>query len=92
MKDTGDAAGRTGIRRALRGRPRGGSRLRAGGWDFDRLVRSNAATLTFCGLALGVFVSRKFFVLPVAVAAVLAQDLLAGSLEAASPRLRSGRT
>ena len=33
------------------------------------LLLSHSAILTFAGLALGVFVSRKFFMIPLAVAA-----------------------
>lgn len=40
------------------------------------LLLSHSAILTFAGLALGVFVSRKFFMIPLAVAATLAQEIL----------------
>ena len=43
--------------------------------DMNRLVQAHSGLLTFAGLTLGVFVSRKFFVLPVAVAFTLAQEM-----------------
>lgn len=46
----------------------------AGGGDFDRMLRTHSGTLTFLGLTLGVFVSKKFFMIPLAVAAALGQD------------------
>lgn len=42
--------------------------------DLGRFVRDNSSLLSFAGLTLGVFLSRKFFVLPVAVAFTLAQE------------------
>jgi hypothetical protein len=45
--------------------------------QVERVLRANANGLTLLGLTLGVFVSRKFFVLPVAVWAMLLQDALA---------------
>ena len=43
--------------------------------DLGRLVQAHSGLLSFAGLTLGVFISRKFFVLPVAVAFTLAQEL-----------------
>jgi hypothetical protein len=42
--------------------------------SLGRFVRDNSSLLTFAGLTLGVFLSRKFFVLPLAVAFTLAQE------------------
>jgi hypothetical protein len=42
--------------------------------EFDRMLRTHSGTLTFLGLTLGVFVSKKFFMIPLAVAASLGQD------------------
>lgn len=54
--------------------------------QVERVLRANASGLTLLGLTLGVFVSRKFFVLPVAVWAMLLQDVLARAV-----RERAGR-
>jgi hypothetical protein len=43
---------------------------------LDQFLKSNASALTFLGITLGVFISRRFFALPVAVAAMLAQETL----------------
>jgi len=59
----------------------GGPRARAEGSatfsseDLSRFVQANSGLLTFAGLTLGIFVSRKFLVLPVAVALTLAQEM-----------------
>jgi hypothetical protein len=45
----------------------------------ERFLKDNAAGLTFLGVTLGVFVSRKFLILPVAVALMLAQEKLVGA-------------
>ena len=42
----------------------------------EQFLRDNASGLTFLGITLGVFVSRKFLILPVAVALMLAQEKL----------------
>jgi len=42
--------------------------------DLDRLLRVHSGSLTFLGLTLGVFVSRKFFMIPLAVAASIVQE------------------
>jgi hypothetical protein len=57
-------------------------------WDVDRFVKSNAGTLTLVGLTLGVFVSRRFFVLPIAIAAMTLQEALLDRLESGIDRLR----
>jgi hypothetical protein len=51
----------------------------------ERFLKDNAAGLTFLGITLGVFVSRKFLILPVAVAMMLAQEKL---VEAGLDRVR----
>ncbi len=43
--------------------------------DISHLLLSQSAAWTFLGLTLGVFVSRKFFILPLAVALTLTQEL-----------------
>jgi hypothetical protein len=43
--------------------------------DLSRFVQSNSGILSFAGLTLGVFLSRKFFVLPIAVAFTVAQEM-----------------
>jgi len=56
---------------------------------LERFVKDNAAGLTFLGVTLGVFVSRKFFVFPVAVALTMAQEKLAAAgLERAARAVR----
>ena len=55
---------------------------------LERFLKANSAALTFVGITLGVFVSRKFFALPVATALMLAQDKLGkASLERAERRI-----
>jgi len=69
--------------RVRRGRRRGGRVARGGSSlsvnvsRLEDLLRENASSLTFLGITLGVFVSRKFLVLPLAIALMLAQDKLA---------------
>jgi hypothetical protein len=46
------------------------------GRRVEQYLKNNAAGLTFLGVTLGVFVSRKFLILPVAVALMLAQEKL----------------
>ena len=67
------------VRRGRRGGriPRGGSSLRVNVSRLEDLLRENASSLTFLGITLGVFVSRKFLVLPLAIGLMLAQDKLA---------------
>lgn len=43
---------------------------------LERVLKENSSALTFIGITLGVFISRRFFALPLAVAAMLAQDTL----------------
>ena len=52
---------------------RGRRKIQAQG-DLDRLLQVHLGSLTFLGLTLGVFVSKKFFMIPLAVAASLAQQ------------------
>jgi hypothetical protein len=65
----------TGTRRPRRStaRPRV---ARNGNGTLEQFLRENASSLTFLGVTLGVFVSRKFLILPVAVGLMLAQDRL----------------
>jgi hypothetical protein len=49
-------------------------------FPIDRWVRANSGALTFLGITLGVFVSRKFLVLPLAAMAALASDGIRGAL------------
>jgi hypothetical protein len=73
----GQAAGR-GRRGRRAGRiHRGGSSLRVNVSRLEDLLRENASSLTFLGITLGVFVSRKFLILPLAIGLMLAQDKLA---------------
>jgi hypothetical protein len=43
---------------------------------LERVLKENSSALTFLGITLGVFISRRFFALPIAVAAMLVQDTL----------------
>jgi hypothetical protein len=47
-------------------------------WDIERCVETLAPTFTLIGLGLGLTVSRKWFVLPVAVQAFFLQHALQG--------------
>jgi hypothetical protein len=47
-------------------------------WDIERAIEANAATIGLAGLALGVFVDRRFLALPAAVCAFLLQHALQG--------------
>ena len=57
---------------------------------LTQLIKANAAAFTFLGITMGVFVSRKFFIVPVGIAAMLLQDFVKGSLDA-GPRTRGRR-
>jgi hypothetical protein len=46
---------------------------------LEQFLKDNATGLTFLGMTLGVFVSRKFFVLPLAAALMMAQEKLVGA-------------
>ncbi|HLY74287.1 MAG TPA: hypothetical protein VKU80_09235 [Planctomycetota bacterium] len=61
----------TGTTSYRRRRARRGVRGRS---ELDHLLRVHSGSLTFLGLTLGVFVSRKFFVIPLAVAVSIAQE------------------
>lgn len=52
-------------------RPRNGRKT-----TMEQFLKENASSLTFFGVTLGVFLSRKFLILPVAVALMLAQEHL----------------
>ena len=47
-------------------------------WDIERLLETNAASVSLIGLALGATVDRRWFVLPAAVAGFLLQHALQG--------------
>lgn len=47
-------------------------------WDVERTLEANAATVSLIGLALGVFVHRRFLLLPMAVGGFLLQHALQG--------------
>jgi hypothetical protein len=47
-------------------------------WDIERTLEANAASVSLLGLGLGMFVDRRFFLLPAAVAAFLLQHALQG--------------
>jgi hypothetical protein len=76
-----------GVRRT-RGRRRGGRALSVSRavrgmdpveraeWSLERILKNNSAALTFLGITLGVFISRRFFALPFAVGLMMAQDSL----------------
>lgn len=47
-------------------------------WDIERALEANAATVSLLGMALGVTSSRKWFLLPTAVAGFLLQHAVQG--------------
>lgn len=47
-------------------------------WDVERTLQANAGTLALVGTALGVFVDRKFLVLPALAGGFLLQHSLQG--------------
>jgi hypothetical protein len=47
-------------------------------WDIERVLEANAATAVLTGVALGVAVDRRFFLLPAVVAGFLLQHALQG--------------
>ena len=47
-------------------------------WDIERTLEANAASVSLIGIALGLFVDRRYFVLPAAGAAFLLQHALQG--------------
>lgn len=47
-------------------------------WDIERTLQANAGTIALVGTALGVFVDRKFLVLPALVGGFLLQHSLQG--------------
>jgi hypothetical protein len=47
----------------------------------EGFVQNHGSTLSFLGLTLGVFISRKFLVVPIAVALTFVMDALRGILE-----------
>jgi hypothetical protein len=47
-------------------------------WDIERMLEANAATVSLIGLTLGATKSRKWFVLPFAVAGFLLQHAVQG--------------
>lgn len=49
-----------------------------GEWDIERILEANAAAVSLIGLTLARFVSRRWFLLPAAVAAFLLQHAVQG--------------
>lgn len=47
-------------------------------WDIERVLEANAASVSLLGSALGLTVSRKFFMLPAVVASFLLQHAVQG--------------
>jgi hypothetical protein len=47
-------------------------------WDIERYLELNASTLAFTGLALGLFVNKKFFAIPALVLPFLFQHAVQG--------------
>ena len=77
-------------RRGGGGALRGRSKRPVNVSKLEQLLRENASSLTFLGVTLGVFVSRKFLILPLAVGLMLAQEKLAvAGLERARRAVRS---
>ena len=68
--------GRRGRRMSRRNGAGGRPTTRTG---MERFLKDNATGLTFLGITLGVFVSKKFLVLPLAVALAMAQEKLVGA-------------
>jgi len=47
-------------------------------WDIERTLEANAASVSLLGIALGLFVDRRFFLLPAAAATFLLQHAFQG--------------
>jgi hypothetical protein len=47
-------------------------------WDVERAIEANASTLVLVGLTLGVFVNKKFLILPALVGGFLLQHAIQG--------------
>ncbi|MEX1034004.1 MAG: YgaP-like transmembrane domain [Cellvibrionaceae bacterium] len=47
-------------------------------WDIERVLEANASSLVLAGLGLGLWLSRRFLILPVAVGGFLLQHALQG--------------
>jgi hypothetical protein len=47
-------------------------------WDIERILEANASSLVLLGLGLGVFVDRRWFILPTVVAGFLLQHAVQG--------------
>lgn len=47
-------------------------------WDIERAIEANASSIALAGIALGVFVNRRFLLLPAAVCGFLLQHALQG--------------
>lgn len=77
MKETESASRLEGSLRAVRGSRRRPRNSHRNGSALEQFLKENASGLTFLGVTLGVFVSRKFLVLPAAVALMMAQEKLA---------------
>jgi hypothetical protein len=59
-------------------------------WNLERVLKGNASALTFLGITLGVFISRRFFALPLAVGLMMAQDTLGAAGLARARRVVQG--
>ena len=91
MRDPMGATARVSTSSRARSRPRAQGSASFSSGDLGRLVQSNSGLLTFAGLTLGVFVSRKFLVLPLAVAFTLAQEMAKERLGVDGRSRRRGR-
>lgn len=47
-------------------------------WDVERVLEANAATVSLTGAMLGIFVNRKWFILPALVSGFLLQHSIQG--------------
>jgi hypothetical protein len=47
-------------------------------WDIERMLETNAASVSLIGLALGTFVDRRFYLVPALVAGFLLQHAVQG--------------
>jgi hypothetical protein len=68
-------------------RTRAGSGAESSSLGLDRWIRDCSSVCTFLGLTLGVFVSRKFLILPLAVAAITVQDTVRAALKDVEHRI-----
>lgn len=59
-------------------------------WDMERVLETNAATLALSGSLLGLFVNRKWLLLPAFVSAFLLQHAIQGWCPPVAPLRRLG--